>query len=78
VVYEIMWKNTVEPDRPKVAMSLMSVACWIHKGTYTHSEYIILIALSMYGPKYENGEWKILTNRELEEMSKGENTSKVK
>jgi len=25
------------------------------------------------GPKYENGEWKSRTNRELEEMSKGEN-----
>jgi hypothetical protein len=30
----------------------------------------------MYGPKYENGEWKIRTNRELEQMSKGENTVK--
>jgi len=24
----------------------------------------------IYGPKYENGEWKRRTNRELEEMSK--------
>jgi hypothetical protein len=30
----------------------------------------------MYGPKYENGEWKSLTNRELEKMSKGENIVK--
>ena len=30
----------------------------------------------MYGPKYENGEWKSRTNRELEEMSKGENIAK--
>jgi hypothetical protein len=29
-----------------------------------------------YGPKYENGEWKTRTNRELEEMSKGENIVK--
>jgi hypothetical protein len=28
----------------------------------------------IYGTKYENGEWKTRTNRELEEMSKGENT----
>jgi len=28
------------------------------------------------GPKYENGEWKIRTNPELEEMSKGENIVK--
>jgi len=31
----------------------------------------------IYGPKYENGEWKSRTNRELEEeMSKGENIVK--
>jgi len=28
------------------------------------------------GPKYENGEWESRTNRELEEMSKGENILK--
>jgi hypothetical protein len=30
----------------------------------------------MYGPKYENGEWKSRTNWELEEMSRGENIVK--
>jgi hypothetical protein len=30
----------------------------------------------IYGPKYENGEWKIRRNRELEEMNKGENIVK--
>jgi len=30
----------------------------------------------IYGPKYENGDWKSRTNRELEEMSKGENVVK--
>ena len=30
----------------------------------------------LYGPKYENGEWKSRMNRELEEMSKGENIVK--
>ena len=30
----------------------------------------------IYGPKYENGEWKSRTNRELEVMSKGEDTVK--
>ena len=30
----------------------------------------------IYGPKYENGEWKSWTNRELEEMSEGENIVK--
>jgi hypothetical protein len=30
----------------------------------------------IYGPKNENGEWKIRTNQELEEISKGENIVK--
>ena len=30
----------------------------------------------IYGPKYENGNWKSRTNRELEETSKGENIVK--
>ena len=30
----------------------------------------------IYIPKYENGEWKSQTNREIEEMSKGENIVK--
>jgi hypothetical protein len=30
----------------------------------------------IYGHKYENGQWKSGTNRELEEMSKGENIGK--
>ena len=32
----------------------------------------------IYSAKYENGEWKRRTNRELEEMSKGKNTVPVK
>jgi len=31
----------------------------------------------IYGLKHENGEWKSRTNRELEEMSKGENIVKL-
>jgi hypothetical protein len=30
----------------------------------------------IYGPKYEDGEWKSRTNQELEESSKGENIVK--
>jgi hypothetical protein len=30
----------------------------------------------IYGPKYEDGEWKIRTNRELEELNKRENVVK--
>jgi hypothetical protein len=30
----------------------------------------------IYGPKYEDGKWKSRTNRELEQLSKGENIVK--
>jgi len=36
----------------------------------------IKIFRRIYGPKYEDGEWKIRTNREREELSKGENIVK--
>jgi hypothetical protein len=32
-VYEIMWKNMVEPGRPRVAIWRMLIACWIPKAT---------------------------------------------
>ena len=31
-----------------------------------------MIGCTVYGPKYEKGEWKSRKNRELEEMSKGQ------
>jgi len=43
--YEIMLKNTVEPDRPKMTIWRMRISCWITKATNTHSEYLILIIL---------------------------------
>jgi hypothetical protein len=41
VIYEIMWKNIVEQDRPQVIYS-KRIAYWIPKATNTHSEYVIL------------------------------------
>ena len=32
-VYEIMWKNIVEPDRPQMTIWRMRTACWIPKAT---------------------------------------------
>jgi hypothetical protein len=43
-VYEILWKNIVEPDRPQMTIWRMRVACWIIKATNTHSQYVRLIA----------------------------------
>jgi hypothetical protein len=44
VFNEIMWKNTVELDRPKMTIWRMRLAWWIPKATDTHSECVIFIA----------------------------------
>jgi hypothetical protein len=40
--YEIMWKNTVEPNRLQMTIWRMRIACWIPKATNTHSDYVML------------------------------------
>jgi len=35
----------VQPGRPQMTVRRMRIACWIHKATNTHSEYVILIAV---------------------------------
>ena len=45
-VYEIMWKNIVEPDRSQMTIWRTRIACWVPKATNTHSEYVILFCFS--------------------------------
>ena len=45
--YEIMWKNTLEPERPQITIWRMRIACWIPKATNTLSKYIILIGFPL-------------------------------
>ena len=46
-VYEIIWKNIIELDRPRMAKWRMCIACGLTKATDTHSEYVILIAFPL-------------------------------
>ena len=46
-VYEIMWKNVVEPERPQVTMRRMRSACCITTATHTHTHYVVLTALPL-------------------------------
>ena len=41
-VYEIVWKNIVEPDK---TMWRMAIVCWIPRATNTLLEYVILLLL---------------------------------
>jgi len=43
-VYEIMWKNIVQPGRPQMTIWCMRIACWITKATNTHSDYVRIVA----------------------------------
>ena len=45
-VYEIMWKNIVELGRLQVTKWRMRIGCCTAKAANTHSEYVILIALT--------------------------------
>jgi hypothetical protein len=35
IVYEIMWKNMVEPERPQMTIQCMRISCWVPKSTNT-------------------------------------------
>ena len=47
MVYQIMWKNTVDPAGPQVKIWRMRIACWKPKATNRLSEYVILIAFPL-------------------------------
>jgi hypothetical protein len=42
-VYDIMWKNVVDSNRPHMIICGMFIECWITKATNTHSDYVTLI-----------------------------------
>jgi hypothetical protein len=48
VVYQIMWKNIVERDRPQMAIWYKRIACSTQTATRTRSEYVIVIAFRLF------------------------------
>jgi len=46
-IYEIMWKNIVQPGRPQMTIWRMRIACCVTKATNTLSEYVILISFPL-------------------------------
>jgi hypothetical protein len=45
--YEVMWKYTLQPDRPQMTILLMCIACSITKATNKYSEYVIIFAFPL-------------------------------
>ena len=54
-VYEIMLKNTAQPERPHMRLRRMRIACWIPKATNTRSQYVELIAFPLQPWLYKRG-----------------------
>ena len=52
-VYEIMWKDTVQPGRPQVTIWRMRIACWITKARNAHPEYVLLTAFPLQQQLHE-------------------------
>ena len=46
-VFEIMWKNCLEPDRPHMTIQRMHIAWSMPKATDTHSEWVVIIAFPL-------------------------------
>jgi hypothetical protein len=44
-VYETVWKNIVQPDRPQMTIWRIRIACLIPKAKNTQSEYVIYITV---------------------------------
>ena len=44
-IYDVMWKNTVDPNRHWRTIGCKTFACHIPKAKDTHSEYVILKAI---------------------------------
>jgi len=44
----------LEPDRPKMTIWCMHIACWMPKATNTHSEYVILIVVPLQERLHEH------------------------
>jgi hypothetical protein len=46
-VYDIMWRNVVEPGRPQMTIWRMYISRQIHKARNTNSEYVMLTAFRL-------------------------------
>jgi len=61
-VYEIMWKNIVQPDRPQMTIWHMRIACWIPKATDKHWKYVMPIAFSLQRCLHKRVSLSVLLN----------------
>jgi hypothetical protein len=61
-VYEIMWKNIVEPGRPQMVIWRLRIVFWIPKATNTHTGCVIIIAFPLQQRLHERASVLRYTN----------------
>jgi hypothetical protein len=61
-LYEIIWKNIVEPGKQQMTIWRMRTAFWIPKATNTHSEYVTRISFPLQ-PWFHEGSCLVTTCR---------------
>jgi hypothetical protein len=52
-VYEIIWKNIIEPGRPQMTILCMRIACWVREATDILVEYLYLLLLTLQNCLHE-------------------------
>ena len=54
-LFEIRWKNIVQPCRQRIKIWLMRIACWIPEATNAHTGSLTLIAFPLQQWLHERG-----------------------
>jgi hypothetical protein len=53
-IYERMWKNIWQPDRPQMTILRTRISCWTPKATNAHSECVTLIPFPLQERLHES------------------------
>jgi len=46
-LYEVTWKNNLQPNGPQITIRRMRILCWIYEATNTHLDYVTHIAFPL-------------------------------
>ena len=61
----IMWKNTVEPDRPEIRIWRMHIACWITKAANSQNRSLCTTNCSYTTAVFERTHLRVTFTRTL-------------
>jgi len=59
-LFEIMYKNSAEPDRPQLTILRMRSSCWLPKATNINSEYTLLLLFPCNHGCTNFSQWRVI------------------